>query len=235
MPAARPAGSARAARLCGPLPGRAGCWSPRWLLFLAGIGFDFAVDQQEVWLALCGAAGKGSAAGDIGSVAHVGWLGFAAKLAYLGAAAALAVNILRGVLFLGPLFRGVGLLKSDVVNRRQTLDQLYAHQTRRVDGLEADVDLAARAAAEAEQRAGNAVRGAVRRERRRSRRVVRNRRPSVSSLRSRHSSGRRRSLPARQAARFRCRSEFSSRWTMSMRSHRPRPAPSSRPRTGLRP
>jgi hypothetical protein len=134
------------------------------LLFLAGIGFDFAVDQQQVWIASVATAGKGFGPMANWLGAHVAWLGFAGKLAYLGAAAALAVNILRGVLFLGPLFRGVGLLKSDVANRRQTLDQLYAHQTRRVDGLEADVDLSARAAAEADRRAGSAARGAVRHE-----------------------------------------------------------------------
>jgi hypothetical protein len=134
------------------------------LLFLAGIGLDAAVDQHDAWLASLAGAGKGFGPLSAWLGAHIGWLGFAAKLAYLGAAGALAVNILRGILFLGPLFRGVSLLKTDVANRRQALDQLYAHQTRRVDGLEADVDLAARAAAEAERRAGNAARGAVRSE-----------------------------------------------------------------------
>ncbi len=55
----------------------------------------------------------------------------------------------------------MSLLGNDVATRRQGLDQLFAHQTRRVDGLEADVDLAARAAAEADRRAGNAVRSAL--------------------------------------------------------------------------
>jgi hypothetical protein len=65
---------------------------------------------------------------------------------------------LRGVRFLKPLFRGVRLLETDVTNRRRALDTLYAHQMRRVDGLEADVELASRRAAEADRRAGAPVR-----------------------------------------------------------------------------
>jgi len=131
------------------------------ILFFVGVGLDNAVAQHDAWLASVAKSGKGFVPLSAWLGDHMGWLSFAAKLAYLGAAAALAANILRGVLFLNPLFRGVSLLKSDVATRRQALDQLYAHQTRRVDGLEADVDLAARAAAEADRRAGNAVRGAL--------------------------------------------------------------------------
>lgn len=131
------------------------------VLFLVGAGLDNAVAQHDLWLASLAKSGKGFVPLSAWLSDHIGWLSFAGKLAYLGAAAALATNILRGVLFLNPLFRGVSLLKSDVAARRQALDQLYAHQTRRVDGLEADVDLAARAAAEADRRAGNAVRGAL--------------------------------------------------------------------------
>jgi hypothetical protein len=134
------------------------------VLFLAGIAFDMAVSTHDVWLASLTNSGKGFVPLATWLGAHIGALSFAAKLAYLGAAVALAANILRGVMFLNPLFHGVSLLKADVANRRQALDQLYAHQTRRVDGLEADVDLAARAVAEADRRAGNAMRGAVQNE-----------------------------------------------------------------------
>jgi hypothetical protein len=131
------------------------------ILFLAGVAFDNAVAQHDIWINSLASSGKGMMSLAHWLSAHMGALSFAAKLAYLGAAVALAANILRGLMFLNPLFRGVSLLKSDVATRRQALDQLYAHQTRRVDGLEADVDLAARAAAEADRRAGNAVRGAL--------------------------------------------------------------------------
>jgi hypothetical protein len=134
------------------------------LLFVLGIAFDAAVGAHETWLASLANAGKGFVPLATWLGAHIGWLSLAAKLAYLGAVGALAANILRGVLLLNPLFHGVSLLKTDVANRRQALDQLYAHQTRRVDGLEADVDLAARAAAEADRRAGNVVRGTVQNE-----------------------------------------------------------------------
>lgn len=131
------------------------------VLVLAGIALDMAVSTHAAWLQSLTDSGKGLAPLATWLGTHLGALGFAAKLAYIGAALALAANILRGLMFLNPLFHGVSLLKADVANRRQALDQLYAHQTRRVDGLEADVDLAARAAAEADRRVGNAVRGVV--------------------------------------------------------------------------
>jgi hypothetical protein len=131
------------------------------VLLLVGIGLDDAVAQHDVWLNSLATGSKGFVPLGHWLGAHMGWLTFAAKLAYIGAAVALAVNIARGVMFLNPLFRGVSLLGNDVATRRQAIDQLFAHQTRRVDGLEADVDLAARSAAEADRRAGNAARGAL--------------------------------------------------------------------------
>jgi hypothetical protein len=124
------------------------------ILVLAGIGLDAAVADQAKWLASLRGASQGLASVSAWIEAHMDWLTLAAKVAYAFAALALLTNFLRGVQFLRPLFRGVGFLQTDVVNRRHALDALYAHQMRRVDGLEADVELAARSAAEADRRAG---------------------------------------------------------------------------------
>ena len=131
--------------------------------------------------------------------------------------------LLRGVMFPRSFVSRRQPAENDVANRRQAIDQLYAHQTRRVDGLEADVDLAARAAAEAD--GGLAMRRAARC----------SSEPSPFEERRRETAGReflrfarglsrrvrRRPEPGRQRARFRCRTVFSSRWTMLMRSPPP--------------
>jgi KAP family P-loop domain len=124
------------------------------LLVLVGIGLDTAFADAPNWLAWLRSPNQAlvSLADEI--EAHIGWLSIAAKAAYAGAALALFANFWRGVRLLRPLFRGVSLLGTDVEERRRALDALYAHQMRRVDGLEADVELAARRAAEAERRAG---------------------------------------------------------------------------------
>jgi len=124
------------------------------LLILAGLGLDAAFADRESWLGTLRNASSGLASVANWAEAHIGWLTLAAKTAFAGAALALIANVLRGVSFLNPLFRGVSLLQSDVANRRQALDALYAHQTRRVDGMEADVELASRHAVEADRRAG---------------------------------------------------------------------------------
>jgi hypothetical protein len=124
------------------------------ILVLVGIGFDAAVADQAKWLAWLRHASQGLASVATWFEVHIAWLGLAAKIAFAGAALALVVNFWRGVRFLRPLFRGVSLLETDVLSRRRALDSLYAHQMRRVDGSEADVELAARRAAEADRRAG---------------------------------------------------------------------------------
>jgi hypothetical protein len=128
------------------------------ILVLAGIGLDAAVADQAKWLASLRSASEQLASLSIWIEAHIDWLRLAAKAAYVAAALALIVNLWRGVRFLRPLFRGVSLLESDVSGRRRAIDALYAHQMRRVDGLEADVELAARRAAEAERRVGTSGR-----------------------------------------------------------------------------
>jgi hypothetical protein len=128
------------------------------VLVLAGIGLDAAVADQAEWLAWLRRASPALSALPNWIEAHIDWLTLAAKTAYVAAAIALLANLWRGVRFLRPLFRGVGLLQSDVLSRRRGLDTLYAHQMQRVDGAEADVELAARRVAEAARRAGNPTR-----------------------------------------------------------------------------
>jgi KAP family P-loop domain len=123
------------------------------ILALIGIGLDSAFTDAASWLAWLRSPNQGLVSLADGMEAHIGWLTLAAKLAYAGAALALAANVWRGIRLLRPLFRGVSLLGSDVAERRRALDALYAHQMRRVDGLDADVELAARRAAEADRRA----------------------------------------------------------------------------------
>ncbi|MGA3304178.1 MAG: P-loop NTPase fold protein [Methylovirgula sp.] len=88
---------------------------------------------------------------------HMNWFSTIAELCWLAAAGAILINLWRGIRFLQPLFRGVGLLEKEVANRRRDLDTLLAHQMRRVDALSADVELTARRAAEADRRAANAM------------------------------------------------------------------------------
>jgi hypothetical protein len=128
------------------------------VLVFIGMGLDAAVADQATWLASLRSASQGLASLANWIEAHVGWLTLAAKTAFAGAALALVANFWRGVRFLRPLFRGVSLLETDVSTRRRAIDALYAHQMRRVDGLEADVELAARRAAEADRRAGTPAR-----------------------------------------------------------------------------
>ncbi len=127
---------------------------------LIAIVCDIASGHQQQWLdELHNANGMGATAGWLS--AHIGALGIIKQLAYLGALAAIAVNLWRGIRFLRPLYRGVNLLEAEVAERRQDLDALYAHQTRRVDALVSEVELTGRRADEADRRA--AVAGAAER------------------------------------------------------------------------
>jgi hypothetical protein len=131
------------------------------ILVLVGIGLDTAFADAASWLAWLRSPNQGLVSLADATEAHIGWLTLAAKLAYAGAALALGANIWRGIRLLRPLFHGVSLLGTDVAERRRAVDGLYAHQMRRVDGLEADVELAARRAAEADRRAGASGRAEV--------------------------------------------------------------------------
>ncbi len=126
------------------------------LFLLAGIGLGMAVEMQDSWLGALRSAGPqaaGSAADWI--EAHMGLLGPARKAAFALAILMIGVNLWRAFGFVQPILTGVRLLKVDLTNRRRDLDGLYAHHTKRVDGLTADVERLARVSAEAEQRLGD--------------------------------------------------------------------------------
>jgi hypothetical protein len=78
------------------------------------------------------------------------------KAAFAAAAIAIGLNLWRAFRFLQPVWRGVTLLKTELANRRHELENASAHQTRRVDGLAAEVERAARLHADADRRAGGA-------------------------------------------------------------------------------
>ncbi len=127
------------------------------ILALIGSGLGWAIDHQSVWL-----SPMRSSNDTLVSVAawfenHMGTIVTLGKLAFIGAGLAICANLWRAFRFLQPVLRGVTLLKTEMTNRRHELDSAYAHQTRRVDGLAADVERAARLHAEADQHAGNAT------------------------------------------------------------------------------
>ena len=84
--------------------------------------------------------------------AHLAWLQPLSQAAFIVAALALLAVVMRAVRFLGPILRGATLLQGDLEGRRRDLDGLLAHQTRRVDGLVAEVETAARNAEATEKR-----------------------------------------------------------------------------------
>ena len=67
---------------------------------------------------------------------------------------AIVANVWRAFAFVAPIFKGVRLLDGDLDTRRRDLDSLYAHQTKRVDMLDADVERLTGESAEAERRVG---------------------------------------------------------------------------------
>ncbi len=127
------------------------------LFVLLGIGLGIALDTQDSWLADLRNAGPQIAAASASWIAaHIDLLGLARKAAFALAALMVVANGWRAFGFVQPILTGVRLLKSDLAARRHDLDGLYAHQTKRVDGLGADVERLARASAEAEKRLGEA-------------------------------------------------------------------------------
>ena len=86
--------------------------------------------------------------------AHIGWLARAWTASFTLATLALAFNLWRAFAFVTPIFKGARLLDSDLDTRRRDLDGLFAHQTKRVDILDGDVERLTREVAEAEKRLG---------------------------------------------------------------------------------
>ena len=123
------------------------------MLVAIGIGLGVAIDDQDNWLGALRGSPKGGASVADWLEAHMGLVATLKTGAFALALLALAVNVLRAVSFLRPIFKGARLLDTDLDTRRRDLDGLYAHQTKRVDALEADVERLTRAVSEAERRA----------------------------------------------------------------------------------
>ena len=124
------------------------------VLVAIGIGLGVAIDDQDNWLGALRGSPKGGASVADWLEAHLGLVATLKTGAFALALLALAVNVLRAVSFLRPIFKGARLLDTDLDTRRRDLDGLYAHQTKRVDALEADVERLTRAVSEAERRLG---------------------------------------------------------------------------------
>ncbi|HYP56726.1 MAG TPA: P-loop NTPase fold protein, partial [Beijerinckia sp.] len=122
-------------------------------LILAGIGLGAAYNHEGLWLGGL-RANETSASVANWFTTHLSWLITAKQIAFAGAGLAILSNIWRALRFLQPVFRGASLLRSDLENRRPELDNFFAHQTRQVDALAAEVETLGHRTAEAEKRAG---------------------------------------------------------------------------------
>ena len=86
--------------------------------------------------------------------AHLDWLQPISQAAAALGVLALVVVVLRAIRFASPVLKGGTLLKADLGERRRDIDGLIAQQTRRIDGLVAEADIASRNAEQAERRLG---------------------------------------------------------------------------------
>ena len=124
------------------------------VLAATGFGLGIALDDQELWLASLRSGPQAGAAVATWAETHIGLLGTARGGAFILAGLAIVANLWRATAFLQPILKGARLLDGDLDARRRDLDSLYAHQTKRVDALDADVEQLTRESAEAERRAG---------------------------------------------------------------------------------
>ena len=124
------------------------------LLAALAIGLGIAIDSQATWLAELRSSPKAGAAIADWLEPHMGLLGFARQGAFALAALAIVANLVRAFAFVAPIFKGARLLDGDLDTRRRDLDSLYAHQTKRVDMLDSDVERLTAESAEAERRVG---------------------------------------------------------------------------------
>jgi len=125
-----------------------------FVLALIGACLGWAVAHQALWLSPLRTTNAAWAADWFD--AHMDAITMLGKAAFAAAALAAAINLWRAFRFLQPIWRGVALLKTELGNRRRELENAAAHQTRRVDGLAAEVERAARLHADADRRAGGA-------------------------------------------------------------------------------
>ena len=124
------------------------------LLVAAGIGLGIAIETQDTWLASLRGGPSAGAGVATWLEAHIGLLATARTAVFVLAALCVAANLWRAASFLKPILRGTTLLEGDLEGRRRDLDGLYAHQTKRVDALDGDVERLTREASDAERRAG---------------------------------------------------------------------------------
>ena len=124
------------------------------LLVAAGVGLGIADETQDTWLADLRGGPQAGAGLATWMQAHIGLLATGRAAAFGIAALCIVANLWRAASFLRPILRGCTLLEGDLEGRRRDLDGLYAHQTKRVDALDGDVERLTREAAEAERRAG---------------------------------------------------------------------------------
>lgn len=127
------------------------------VLLLAGFGLGVAIDDQAGWLGQMRGAGSAGASSADWFQSHMGLIATAKTALYGLALLALVGNVLRAFAFLQPIRKGAQLLAADIEARGRDLDGLCAHQTKRVDALEADADRLTRLVAEAERRLGGAT------------------------------------------------------------------------------
>ncbi len=124
------------------------------LLVAIAVGLGVARETQDTWLSSL----RGGPQGGVGIAtwmeAHIGLLSTARTAAFVLAGLCLLANVWRAAAFLAPVNRGATLLEGDLDGRRRDLDGLYAHQIKRVDALDGDVERLTREVSEAERRAG---------------------------------------------------------------------------------
>ena len=123
------------------------------LLLFVGMGLGALIASQNSWLGWLRSSHESMLPVANWLAAHVAWISTLRSLVFAGAGLSVLMNLWRGSRFLLPLLRGVSFLETDLANRRRDLDGLYAHQTRRVDSLANEVEMAAHRAAEADRRA----------------------------------------------------------------------------------
>ena len=121
-------------------------------LLLAAWGLGALVANEPKLIDLLRSRGDAMSGTAAWLEAHWPWLGSAKRFLELCTLVALAINVLRGLRFLRPILRGVTLLGSDLDVRRRDLDNLLAHQTRRVDTLARESEAASQNAIDAEHR-----------------------------------------------------------------------------------
>ncbi|MGA7383345.1 MAG: P-loop NTPase fold protein [Methylocella sp.] len=126
------------------------------LLLVLGAALGFAIGEDTAWLGWL-RTNESSVSIANWLDAHLDLLASLREIIFLGAAIALCVNVWRASRLLRLVFRGEVLLQADLAVARRETDGLFAHQTRRVEALAAEVSTFSRHAAEAERRAVDAL------------------------------------------------------------------------------